>query len=140
MTRRFVISLEVIAAAVMSAAMTSCFESEPNTYLRSLRNVDKMIIKPLDSVSLSDIDEFLASNIVKADDWLIMRGDSRATFHLLFYNINTREHFLALRKGRGPGEVIQQQPLLNTRIELSYTTKIKRSYSRLIFLRLNVPR
>ena len=63
MTRRFVISLEVIAAAVMSAAMTSCFESEPNTYLRSLRNVDKMIIKPLDSVSLSDIDEFLASNI-----------------------------------------------------------------------------
>lgn len=112
MTRRFVISLEVIAAAVMSTAMISCFESEPNTYLRSLRNVDKMIIKPLDSVSLSDIDEFLASNVVKAEDWLIMKGDSRATFHLLFYNINTREHFLALRKGRGPGEVIQPTTLV----------------------------
>ena len=112
MCRHFIILSLIITAGLFSVVMVSCSETDSNAYLRSLRNVDKMIIKPLDSVSLSDIDEFLASNIVKADDWLIMRGDSRATFHILFYNINTREHFLALRKGRGPGEVIQPTTLV----------------------------
>jgi hypothetical protein len=98
----------IIYATILLAFMfVSCGESEPNAYLRSLRRVDKVTIDPVDSASLSDVEKFTALDIVKADDWLIMKGDYRFPFYLLFYNLKTQEHFFALRKGRGPGEVNQ---------------------------------
>ena len=110
MCRHFIILSLIIIAGLFSAVMVSCSETDSNAYLRSLRRIGMVAIDPVDSASLSDVEKFLAMDVVKAEDWLIMKGDSRATFHLLFYNINTREHFLALRKGRGPGEVIQIRP------------------------------
>ena len=95
------------AATVLSAAVISCVETEQNAYLRSLRHIGMTYINPVDSASLSDVEKFLALDIVKADDWLIMNSDGRSAFHLMFYNLKTSEHFLALRKGRGPGEIIQ---------------------------------
>ncbi len=112
MCRHFIILSLIITAGLFSVVMVSCSETDSNAYLRSLRRIGMVAIDPVDSASLSDVEEFLAMDVVKADDWLIMRGDSRATFHLLFYNINTREHFFALRKGRGPGEVIQPTTLV----------------------------
>ncbi|MCI5719131.1 MAG: TolB-like 6-bladed beta-propeller domain-containing protein [Bacteroidales bacterium] len=95
----------ITAATVLSAAVISCVETEQNAYLRSLRRIGMVAIDPVDSASLSDVEKFLAMDVVKANDWLIMSGDSRSTFNLLFYNLKTKDRILALRKGRGPGEM-----------------------------------
>ena len=82
-----------IFAAIFSAAMVSCSDSETNAYLRSLRRVGMTVIEPVDSASLSDVEKFMALGIMKAGDWLIMNGDNRSVHHLLFHNLNSNEHF-----------------------------------------------
>ena len=107
MCRHFIILSLIIIAGLFSAVMVSCSETDSNAYLRSLRRIGMVAIDPVDSASLSDVEKFLAMDVVKANDWLIMNSDGRSAFHLMFYNLKTSEHFLALRKGRGPGEIIQ---------------------------------
>ncbi len=87
-----------IFAAIFSAAMVSCSDSETNAYLRSLRRVGMTVIEPVDSASLSDVEKFMALGIMKAGDWLIMNGDNRSVHHLLFHNLNSNEHFCNLQK------------------------------------------
>ena len=101
----------ITAATVLSAAVISCVETEQNAYLRSLRHIGMTYINPVDSASLSDVEKFMALGIMKAGDWLIMNGDNRSVHHLLFHNLNSNEHFFALRKGRGPGEINQASNL-----------------------------
>ena len=80
MCRHFIILSLIIIAGLFSAVMVSCSETDPNAYLRSLRRIGMVAIDPVDSASLSDVEKFLAMDVVKANDWLIMSGDSRSTF------------------------------------------------------------
>ena len=92
MCRHFIILSLIIIAGLFSAVMVSCSETDPNAYLRSLRRIGMVAIDPVDSASLSDVEKFLAMDVVKANN-------------LLFYNLKTKDRILALRKGRGPGEM-----------------------------------
>ena len=95
------------AIAVIIAAIAACSSNkEHDRYLKSL-GVKTEILSYADSFNIEQYDMFQVSTAVKmGDDWLIL-SSSKGDYNLLFVNLAGPEHFFALRRGRGPGEMIQ---------------------------------
>lgn len=94
----------ICIAAIMAVMLLSC-SSEKDAYLRSLK-LDAEPLMVVDSINIDQYNLFQVSDVVKIDDdWLLM-STITGDYKLLFLNIFTSEHFFAIRKGRGPGEMI----------------------------------
>jgi len=83
--------------------VTSC--SSEDRYLNSLK-IKREILVAVDSVDISTYTIFEPREIVKYDNWYIL-SSSKGDYHLLFLNPMTGDFFYTLRRGRGPGEIIQ---------------------------------
>ena len=94
------------AVAVMMAVTVSSCSGEKDLYLRSL----DLQVDTLYATSYFNVEEcsmFQASDLVILDDEWLLLSSIQGKHKLLFLNISTKEHFFAIRKGRGPGEAIQ---------------------------------
>lgn len=95
---------KLLLIGIIAVMLSSC-SSERDPYLRSL----KLNAEPLTAVDSLNIDQFnlfQVRDVVKLDgDWLLM-SSTGGDYKLLFLNTATSEHFFAIRKGRGPGEMI----------------------------------
>ncbi len=91
----------------VTATITACsVNKERDLYLKSL-DVETEILSYADSFNIEQYDMFQVGNVVKADDdWLIL-SSSKGDYNLLFLNLAVPEHFFVIRRGRGPGEMIQ---------------------------------
>ncbi len=96
--------------AAISAAMTVSREAEQDQYLRTLK-MEPVHLEYVDSINIDRFDLFQARDIVSLDDGWIVLSAVKGEFKLLFLNTNTSEHFFAIRKGRGPGEMIDGNSL-----------------------------
>lgn len=100
---RFVYVVVIVAAIV---AMTTSCNSSGTAYLKSLP-LETEPLTAVDMICIDDYAVFSPNCIVKADDsWLLM-STTKGDYRLMFLNPSTSEHFFAIRKGRGPGEMIQ---------------------------------
>lgn len=109
----------MLAAAVMMAVAVSSCSGEKDCYLRSL----DLQIDTLYATSCFNVEEcsmFQASDLVTLDDEWVLLSSIQGNYKLLFLNISTKEHFFAIRKGRGPGEVIQGGDLHKFRGNIHY--------------------
>jgi len=91
----------------LAFCLVSCAPQGGNDrYLGSL-GVDETELVAVDSVKLGEIVLDSPADILPIDgDWVVMSlmgGDN----HLLFYDTSTNESFFGLKKGRGPGEIVQ---------------------------------
>lgn len=91
-------------AAIIAAMLSSC-SSEKDPYLRSLK-LEAEPLAAVDSINIDQYNLFQVRDVVKLDgDWLLM-SSTGGDYKLMFLNTATSEHFFAIRKGRGPGEMI----------------------------------
>ena len=97
----------VAVAAIVSAAVSCSSDKERDVYLKSL-DLEIETLSYADSLNIDQYDLFQAHDIVKTeDDWLIL-STTKGDYHLLFINLaKPEEHFFGLRRGRGPGEMVQ---------------------------------
>lgn len=64
-----------------------------------------------DSINIDRYGLFQARDVIKADgDWLVM-SSAKGDYNLLFASLEGAEHFFAVRRGRGPGEMPQGSSL-----------------------------
>lgn len=105
--RRFnLINLTAIATIIAAAAVLYSCSEEQDAYLRTL-NIKAEKLEYIDSLNIEQYNLFQAIDNVKIDkDWLLLSA-SKGDYNLLFVNIVTSDHFFAIRRGRGPGEIIQ---------------------------------
>jgi len=88
----------------------SCVSSH-DPYLRTLRHLKTEIIEPVDSIDVDDYEVFHLNNVVPIDDnWLLM-SSTKGDYNLMFLNTETSERFFAIRRGRGPGEIVHGNSL-----------------------------
>lgn len=91
---------------IVSACGSGTFN---DSYLNSLRiKADELVAA--DSVSFDDLIVQPSKLVIIDDDWVLM-SLRRSDNHLLFLNTKTGDYFPALRKGRGPGEIVQGNSL-----------------------------
>ena len=96
----------IATAVILLAAVVSCtspYADDP--YLRGL----KIREQTLSSVDSSDLDVYgywQPRKAVEAGDGWFVISSSDNDYHLLFVNPVSGEHFYAIRRGRGPGEIV----------------------------------
>lgn len=88
---------------------SGCSRGVEDAYLRTL-DVPEVLISPCDSINLEHYHLFDARKILKHGDWFILSSAS-GEWNLTFLNPYTGESFNALRRGRGPGEVLRGSSL-----------------------------
>ena len=97
--------IEISAIAAVCAAMAISCTSGKDAYLRSLP-CDSETLVAVDSINIDQFDLFQACKVVKVnEDWLLL-STTKGNNHLLFLNTKTLEHFYAVRRGRGPEEIV----------------------------------
>lgn len=99
------ISAFVLTGAIVLMMTSVSCTSSGDPYLRSLR-LSVQHIDPVDSVSIDDyaiID--IRDAISVDDDWLLL-STSKGEHALMFLNPVTSDFFMAIRRGRGPGEIL----------------------------------
>lgn len=82
----------------------SCTSISDN-YLKTL-DLPIYNITPVDSINIDTYDFFQSHDVIKIDENWLVTSSTSGKYNLLFLNINNGEHFYAIRRGRGPGEVI----------------------------------
>ena len=97
--------IKVFAIAAICTAMAMSCTSGTDVYLRSLP-CDLEELEAVDSINIDQFGLFQARKVVKInDDWLLL-STTKGNNHLLFLNTKTLEYFYAIKRGRGPGEVV----------------------------------
>ena len=94
-----------MAAVYVAAAMAVSCTSGKDKYLDSLP-CDMELLEATDSINIDRFDLFQARKVVKADDDWLLLSTTKGGNHLLFLNTRTSDHFLAIKHGRGPGEIV----------------------------------
>ncbi len=99
-------SLKSIAAAMLLASVVSCtskYADDP--YLRDLK-VGEQILSPVDSSDLDMYAYWQPRNVVDTHGGWFVISSVDGDYHLLFVNPESGDHFYAIRRGRGPGEIV----------------------------------
>ena len=96
----------IAAAVILLAAVVSCtspYADDP--YLRSLK-IGEQVISPVDSSDLDMYGYWQPRDVVNTYDGWFVISSVDGDYHLLFVNPGSGEHFYAIRRGRGPGEIV----------------------------------
>ena len=96
----------IAAAVILLAAVVSCtspYADDP--YLRSLK-IGEQVIFPVDSSDLDMYGYWQPRDVVNTYDGWFVISSVAGDYHLLFVNPVSGEHFYAIRRGRGPGEIV----------------------------------
>ena len=96
----------IAAAVILLAAVVSCtspYADDP--YLRSLK-IGEQAISPVDSSDLDMYGYWQPMDVVNTCDGWFVISSVDGDYHLLFVNPGSGEHFYAIRRGRGPGEIV----------------------------------
>ena len=96
----------IVAAVILLAAAVSCtskYADDP--YLRSLK-IGEQVISPVDSSDLDMYGYWQPMDVVNTCDGWFVISSVDGDYHLLFVNPGSGEHFYAIRRGRGPGEIV----------------------------------
>ena len=96
----------IAAAVILLAAVVSCtspYADDP--YLRSLK-IGEQVISPVDSSDLDMYGYWQPRDVVNIYDGWFVISSVDGDYHLLFVNPVSGEHFYAIRRGRGPGEIV----------------------------------
>ncbi len=99
-----------LAIAVIIAAMVGSCQTEQDKYLCTLK-MESVPLEYIDSINVDQFNLFQARDIVSFGDGWIALSSVEGDKKLLFLNTETMEHFFAIRKGRGPGEMINGSSL-----------------------------
>ena len=94
------------AAAILLAAAVSCtsrYADDP--YLRDLK-IGEQTLSPSDSSDLDMYAYWQPRNVVDTHGGWFVISSVEGDYHLLFVNPESGEHFYAIRRGRGPGEIV----------------------------------
>ena len=98
---------KIIAAAIfLLAAVVSCtspYADDP--YLRDLK-IGEQTLSPSDSSDLDMYAYWQPRDVVNTYDGWFVISSVDGDYHLLFVNPESGEHFYAIRRGRGPGEIV----------------------------------
>ena len=98
---------KIIAAAVIllvaAVSCTSKYADDP--YLRGLK-IGEQVIFPVDSSDLDMYGYWQPMDVVNTYDGWFVISSVDGDYHLLFVNPWSGEHFYAIRRGRGPGEIV----------------------------------
>jgi len=102
-----------VVSSAAALVLMACFlvsncgtQGTRDPFLRSL-DVDTSPIVATDSVTINDDISAIPIGIVCIDDDWVVLEILQHEYHLLFLDAKTGEHFFAVRKGRGPGEMAQ---------------------------------
>lgn len=90
--------------AILIGVAVAC-TSERDPYLRTL-DIGITELVATDSIDLDKFNLFQARDIVPVDDEWILLSSYKDDYNLMFLNTVTNDYFMALRRGRGPGEMI----------------------------------
>lgn len=96
----------IAAAVILLAAVVSCtspYADDP--YLRGLK-IREQTLSPVDSSDLDVYGYWQPRDVVNTYDGWFVISSSDNDYHLLFVNPVSGEHFYAIRRGRGPGEIV----------------------------------
>ena len=96
----------IAAAVILLVAVVSCtspYADDP--YLRSLK-IGEQVISPVDSSDLDMYGYWQPRDVVNTYDGWFVISSVDGDYHLLFVNPGGGEHFYAIRRGRGPGEIV----------------------------------
>ena len=96
----------IAAAVILLAAVVSCtspYADDP--YLRSLK-IGEQAISLVDSSDLDMYGYWQPRDVVNIYDGWFVISSVDGDYHLLFVNPVSGEHFYAIRRGRGPGEIV----------------------------------
>ncbi|MCM1502598.1 MAG: hypothetical protein NC115_08050 [Bacteroidales bacterium] len=93
-------------AIMMAMACLSC-TSFDDPYLKTLRHLNVEMLEPFDSVDVDNYAVFHLDNVVPVDDEWFLMSSNKGEYNLMFLNAITSECFSAIRRGRGPGEIVQ---------------------------------
>ena len=96
----------IAAAVILLAAAVSCtskYADDP--YLRGLK-IGEQVISPVDSSDLDMYGYWQPRDVVNTYDGWFVISSVEGDYHLLFVNPESGEHFYAIRRGRGPGEIV----------------------------------
>ena len=99
-------SVRSFTAVILLAAVVSCtspYADDP--YLRSLK-IGEQVISPVDSSDLDMYGYWQPRNVVDTHGGWFVISSVEGDYHLLFVNPESGEHFYAIRRGRGPGEIV----------------------------------
>ena len=99
-------SVRSFTAVILLAAVVSCtspYADDP--YLRSLK-IGEQVISPMDSSDLDMYAYWQPRNVVDTHGGWFVISSVEGDYHLLFVNPESGEHFYAIRRGRGPGEIV----------------------------------
>jgi len=97
--------VHLIAIVIISMATVSCNSSGKDKYLKTLRMKTESIV-PIDSIDIEQFEAYQPDNILKIDDNWLLLSSTKGDYNLLFLNTETSERFFAIRRGRGPGEIV----------------------------------
>ncbi len=103
------ITLFLANAALLSALVISCVK-EKDHFLRTL-SLAPVPLEAVDSINIDRFNLFQARSVVALDSSWILLSSVKGDYKLMFLNLCTSEHFFAIRKGRGPGEMINGNSL-----------------------------
>ena len=96
----------IAAAVILLAAAVSCtskYADDP--YLRGLK-IREQTLSPVDSSDLDVYGYWQPMDVVNTYDGWFVISSVDGDYHLLFVNPVSGEHFYAIRRGRGPGEIV----------------------------------
>ena len=99
--KKIIAVVVILLAAVVSC--TSPYADDP--YLRSLK-IGEQVISPVDSSDLDMYGYWQPRDVVNTYDGWFVISSVDGDYHLLFVNPGSGEHFYAIRRGRGPGEIV----------------------------------
>lgn len=99
--------LKTIAAAIflLAAAVSCTSKYADDPYLRGLK-IREQTLSPVDSSDLDVYGYWQPRDVVNTYDGWFVISSSDNDYHLLFVNPRGGEHFYAIRRGRGPGEIV----------------------------------
>ena len=92
-------------AAIIAFFELSCASGGSDPYLKTL-HLDREVLSVVDSVGLDDFYDFSADELLQIDDSWMLLSSQKGLYNLLFLNIESGNGIYAIRKGRGPGEMI----------------------------------
>ncbi len=95
----------LVSAAVLLAAVSCTSRYADDPYLRNLK-IEEQILSPVDSSDLDMYAYWQPRNVVDTHGGWFVISSVEGDYHLLFVNPESGEHFYAIRRGRGPGEIV----------------------------------